>query len=298
MRGEKGFALVIALIVTTLLVALLAEFVNEVYVDTSHSHNFVASQQAGVLAESGIEGGRKLLELSSLQRGSEQYSSPLEVWAKPQSFETENGTLTVIIEEESGKLNLNWVVLPTGIETAFTPITRKLFENLKLSNSGTDLTSALMDWIDEGDVGAAETGYYRSLTPPYAAKNAPLETVEELALVKGFTPEVVAKLKPCVTVYGDIQKINVNTASKDVLLAIGLSQDKVDSILDTRKARPIKSLAEFDIAPDVQIRLNCQGSIYRIHAEGKVGESIAVAEAVIDLTQSITGPKVLYWREY
>jgi general secretion pathway protein K len=295
MKGEKGFALVIALIITTLLVALLAEFVNEVYVDTSHSHNFVATQQAGVLAESGIAGGIKLLQVSNTMRLGEAYTSLLEPWATPRSFDADKGTVTITIEEEDGKMNLNWSVYPNGKETTYTPVTRNLFENLKLS---VDLPDALMDWIDEGELGAAETTYYRTLTPPYAAKNGPMETVEELAMVKGYSREVMTKLKPYVTVYGATNKINVNTAPKELLGAVGLSQDKVDRILDSRKARPIKSLADFDIAPDIQSRLSCQGSIYRIHAEGKVGECIAVAEAVIDMSQNVTSPKVLYWREY
>ena len=86
MKGERGFALVITLIVTALLVALLVEFVNEVYVDTSHSHNFVASQQASILAESGIDGGKQLLQFASVLRMGANYSSLTEVWAQPQSL--------------------------------------------------------------------------------------------------------------------------------------------------------------------------------------------------------------------
>jgi general secretion pathway protein K len=69
-KGEGGFALVITLIITALLIALTAEFVNEVYVDTSASHNFVNGQQASILADSGIAGGIKILQLSQALHGS------------------------------------------------------------------------------------------------------------------------------------------------------------------------------------------------------------------------------------
>lgn len=303
MRGEKGFALVITLIVTALLVALLVEFVNEVYVDASHSHNFVASQQAGILAESGVAGGIKLLQVSSAMRLGESYSSLLEPWAKPQSFEADNGTVTITIEEESGKLNLSNATPDNGIANTYTQELVRLLTRFKLSS---DLADALLDWVDVNETplpGGAEKSYYGNLKLPYAAKNQKLETVEELALVKGFTPEALAMLKPCVTVYGSVDpeyetKININTAPRDVLAALGLSEDKLDSILDVRKSRPIKNLAEFGISPDIQSRLTCQGSVYRIRSEGKVGESVAVAEAVVRTGGSMTTPAVIYWREY
>ncbi|GAW67707.1 general secretion pathway protein K [Geoanaerobacter pelophilus] len=312
MRGEKGFALVITLIVTTLLVALLVEFVNEVYVDTSHSHNFVASQQAGILAESGVAGGIKLLQVSSAMRLGAAYSSLLEPWAKPQSFETDNGTVTITIEEESGKLNLNSATTTNGTSNEQTLMLVRLLTRLKLP---TDLGESLMDWVDENDTplpGGAESSYYGNLKLPYAAKNRPLETVEELALVKGYTPEVLMKLRALVTTYGASTngeheagtKINVNTANRDLLAAIDdkMTDDLVDRIIDYRKTHPIKDgdlnkIPGVDsIAPFISLKVCYMGSVYRIRSEGKVGESVAVAEAVV--RTGGTTPEVLYWREY
>lgn len=57
-----------------------------------------------------------------------------------------------------------------------------------------DVADAILDWIDEGDDPreyGAESDYYASLNPPYACKNRPLETVEELLLVRGVTPELL-----------------------------------------------------------------------------------------------------------
>ncbi|WP_224984674.1 type II secretion system minor pseudopilin GspK [Geomonas agri] len=313
MRGEKGFALVIALIVTTLLVALLAEFVNEVYVDTSHSHNFVASQQAGVLAESGIAGGIKLLQVSSMLRtGGAAYSSLLEPWAQPHSFDAENGTVSITIEEESGKLNLNTAASDNGTANANTDLAQRLLAKLKLP---IDLTDALMDWVDKNDSplpGGAESSYYHSLKTPYSSKNAKLDTVEELALLKGFTPEVIGKLRPHVTVYGasDLEPtslINVNTASKELLASLDnkLTDDLVQRIIDFRKTRPIKGMADFNSIPGIDSvsaafadKITFIGSVYRIRAEGRVGESVAVAEAVVRNMGGSATPVLLYWREY
>lgn len=309
MRGEKGFALVIALIVTTLLVALLAEFVNEVYVDTSHSHNFVASQQAGILAESGIAGGIKLLQVSSTLRLGQQYSSLLEPWAQPQSFDADNGTVSISIEEESGKIDLSSVVYPNGTPDEFTSnALLRLFDNLKISR---DLYDSLADWVDTDDTprpSGAESNYYRTLKPAYLPHNDKFETFEELALVKGFTPEMLAKLRSCTTVYGRVSGvapgININTAPKEVLASLHedmLKGGKVEQILEYRKTKVIKSLADVfgsdPIALALATKVVCKGFTYRIHSEGKVGGSVSVVEAVVTDVEN-GKPTVLYWREY
>jgi len=311
MKGERGFALVITLIVTALLVALLVEFVSEVYVDASHSHNFVASQQAGILAESGIAGGIKLLQASSVLRMNQPYSSLSEPWAKPQSYDTGAGTVSISIEEESGKLDLNSVATPSGTPTEFYQKSfARLLTNLKLAP---ELYDALADWGDTDLAprsNGAETSYYSTLKPPYQAHDGSLDTVEELALVKGFTPEVLTKLRSCVTVYGSAAEtgvatqININTAPKELLAALDdklMSGDLVERILDARKTKPIQNLSEIagldTLVQSLQLKVVYKGTIYRIHAEGKVGDSVSVAEAVVTNVDALK-PTVLYWREY
>jgi general secretion pathway protein K len=311
MRGERGFALVITLVITALLIALLAEFVNEVYVDTSHSHNFVASQQAAILAESGIEGGKQLLKYSAVLRMGQNYSSLTEIWAKPQSYDAGEGTVTISIEEESGKLNLNSATNDTGVNNPLTEVAKRLVLNLKLSS---DLVDVLMDWVDTNDQprpGGAESSYYSTLKAPYKAKNARLDSVEELGLLKGFTPEVLAKLRPLVTVYGNTDSsmestaVNLNTAPREVLLALddAMSEDLVQRILDYRKTSVIKidtakTITGLDtVLPKISTKVTYGGTVYRIHAEGKVRDSTSVAEAVVRIG-GIGEPAVLYWREY
>jgi general secretion pathway protein K len=310
-RGERGFALVITLIVTALLVALLVEFVSDVYVDTSHSHNFVASQQAGILAESAVAGGIQLLRLDLATH--QGYSSLLDKWAQPQAYDAGEGTVTLSIEEESGKLNLNTATSPNGTPNAATQMAVRLLKKLQLS---TDLADVLMDWVDENDAplpGGAETSYYSSLKLPYAAKNARLETVGELALLKGYTPEVITKLRPCVTVYGSAAdaefatKINVNTAPREVLASLDdrMSDDLVDRIMEYRKTKPIKNLLELNSIPGIDAvstafvdKVTYSGSVYRIRSEGRVRDSVSAAEAVIRLGTGLAQPTVIYWREY
>jgi type II secretory pathway component PulK len=57
----------------------------------------------------------------------------------------------------------------------------------------TAIVNCILDWIDVDDqphVEGAETEYYQTLTPPYAAKNGPLDDISELLLIKGMTPQI------------------------------------------------------------------------------------------------------------
>ena len=55
------------------------------------------------------------------------------------------------------------------------------------------VSDSIQDWIDPDDlprVAGAESDYYQGLTPPYYAKNAPIDDLSELLLVRGVTPEM------------------------------------------------------------------------------------------------------------
>jgi general secretion pathway protein K len=309
LKDERGFALVITLIITALLVALTAEFIDEVYVDTTLGHNFVAGQQASILASSGVDGGIRLLQFTlPLQT----YSSLLDRWAKPLKIDDEQGNLFITIEDESGKLNLNAIAGPNGVYSdAYYPIAVRLLKKLELSP---DLCDALADWIGNNEMphpAGAKSSYYNNLKPPYAAKNAQLETLEELALVKGFSGKVLEKLRPFVTVYPDQPNasglININTASQEVIAALeDMTDDLTARVLEYRKTTPFKDKSDIvkvagmqTIGQKLQTIITAKGTVYRIRSVASVRETSRTVEAVVRITGS--APKaytILYWREF
>ncbi len=65
---------------------------------------------------------------------------------------------------------------------------------MRLPGMTIDIADAILDWIDEDDEPreyGAEIDYYSSMFPPYAPRNGPFETVEELLLVRGVTPDLL-----------------------------------------------------------------------------------------------------------
>ncbi len=311
MRNERGFALILTLLVTALLVALTAEFVDEVYVDSSARANFVDGQQASLLAASGVTGAVKAMQMAL---GQKDYTSQadLDLISKLLSIDDENGTLRVIAVEESGKLNINTLVTPDGKDNAiFRPIAETLFKKLGINPQ---LVDALADWISTSNVArtnGAKSPYYQTLKPPYTAKGAPMDTYEELRLVKGFDGATVDRLRPYLTVYPNMAgfptSINVNTAAKELLASLddAMTDDLAQAIIDKRKVTPFKTATDLGnnvagmgalalaLASNSRIMQVEKGQIFRIISQAQVKETIRVVEAVVD-----SGGKALYWREY
>jgi len=92
------------------------------------------------------------------------------------------------VTDESGRINLNALL---QIDSSGTVALNML---KKLPNMTDDIANSIIDWIDTNEdvrSGGAETSYYEALGTPYRCKNGPLDSVEELLLVKGVTPELL-----------------------------------------------------------------------------------------------------------
>jgi len=95
------------------------------------------------------------------------------------SYQTRYGVI-----DEGGKININAFI-------QFDSTGQRLHDALmQLPNMTLDLADAIVDWVDADDdtrSSGAESSYYGSLSPAYKAKNGPLNSLDELLLVKGMT---------------------------------------------------------------------------------------------------------------
>lgn len=307
MRNQRGFALVVTLLVTALLVALVVEFISDVYVDTSSRRSFVDGQQASILAESGVTGAIIILQQTLATQ--EEFTSLTDQWARPIDIPDESGTLRLTIEEENSKLNLNRVA-GTRFNAAYVESFVRLFKKLELPAN--DLLDALADWIDDDLLprpGGAEETYYTDRKPPCKVSNSPLLTLEEVALVKGFAPDALPRIRRFVTVYEDIANssfVNINTAPKEVLLALGekMTDTLAERIIDYRKTNPFTARGELSnvagmdgVVESIKVPLGTKGSIYRIRSEATVNGTKRIIEAVVHFVTA-SSPRTLYWREH
>ena len=107
------------------------------------------------------------------------------------SYEARYGAVT----DESAKLNINALVQldPSGelLAAALTMIAQQT-NNPNLTS---DVIDAIVDWVDPDEdarSSGAESSYYLSnAAGGYRAKNGPLNSIDELLLVKGVTPQLL-----------------------------------------------------------------------------------------------------------
>ncbi|MFK7819832.1 MAG: general secretion pathway protein GspK [Planctomycetaceae bacterium] len=107
------------------------------------------------------------------------------------------------LTSESGKLNLNYLpaleqqFVETNEDGGDTGMINPQFYDILSGIPGLDdqtRIDSLLDWIDEDDDPrpfGAESSYYQGLNNGYECKNGPIESLEELLQIQGFTAEVL-----------------------------------------------------------------------------------------------------------
>ncbi|MBN2189825.1 MAG: general secretion pathway protein GspK [Candidatus Aureabacteria bacterium] len=133
-------------------------------------------------------------------------------------------------EDESSRININKA--PSGV-------LQKLLVNTADARpeEAYEIANSIIDWRDKdsnlSDMGAEEQ-YYSELDIPYHCKNSDFEVPEELMLVKGMNADIFSRISDIITVYGN-GKVNINTAGKKTMLALGFSPEFADDVEEYRK---------------------------------------------------------------
>jgi general secretion pathway protein K len=198
-RSERGVALLIVMISIFVLTMLAGGFAYSMRVETQLARNANSEAQLEWLGRSGVEYARWVLA-QQLNIPQEPYDALNQVWAGgvgglgtsnsplanvQHEIHLAGGSFTWKITDLESKININ---------TATQPILDQAF--LAMGVDAGDLTptvNSILDWIDPDDttrIQGAESEYYQGLTPPYFAKNGPIDDLSELLLVKGITPDL------------------------------------------------------------------------------------------------------------
>lgn len=295
---ESGMALLFVLLIVTLLSALVLELSHDTLVDLRLAETFRDRTQAGYIARGGIVAGQMLL-----QEDNKDYDHLNEPWALGVSnYPVDEGSVSIEITDLGGRLVLNNMVTGGTANSVYKANFRRLLEHLG-EQRAEELTDALIDWLDfnDGDEPedyGAENDYYRSLTRPYACKNGPLDSFEELAQVRGYTAELLRKLRPHVALQG-ADKINVNTASPEVLASLALdkfaaaddvlSLGEAEELVAQLRAEPITDLSQLsglangDVLNDgAGFYLAVKSNTFRIISRGDMNDAARFATAEFD----------------
>jgi len=244
LRNNRGMALILTILVISLIVALTLQFNASMRSDLQATANLRDGVKIGYIAKSGFNYALGVLSVDSAE---EDVDSLHDTWADAKAMSEnaaslfDEGRIEVRISDHSARIQVNRIVGENGEYNAVQKGLLTRFLNspaFGLSPEDVDnIVDAMKDWIDgnsEVTRFGAEDTYYQTLEKPYPCKNAPLEFIEELLLIRGITKDLFygTEERPGISrylsTYGD-GKINVNNA--DPLILRALSDDMDDGMV-------------------------------------------------------------------
>jgi len=197
-KNPGGMALIVVMIAIAVFTALAAALAFSMKVETKLARNAEDEQQLLWLGRSGVEYARWIL---SQHPPAEPYDSLNQIWAGGPGGPSETNSPLAGISMDNFKIGDGTVSLKivdlerfANINTAPPAMLQQALNVMGVDADDISVVSdSIQDWRSPAApprVAGAESDYYQSLTPPYNAKNAPMDDISELLFVKGVTPEM------------------------------------------------------------------------------------------------------------
>ncbi len=257
--NNRGVALLITLLVTALLIALIFEFAYGTRVSLRAAVNFRDSQRAYFLARSGVYAFAKYKEL--------QDSIPQGEWGVIPLISAGDVEVRVKWEDEKGKIKIS-----------------KIRKNDPLNPS--------CDWM-------AQLFFSKVIDQNILDKVVNDQMIFQLPmqLHQVMSDEDFSKIEKFVTTMTPDYQININTASREVLESLGITQ--AERLMADRghvqfaKPSDLQSYFSSDQTyGKVSSFLGFSSNIYKVYSYATVGGYTKQIEAIIYKDSS----QVLYWR--
>ncbi|MBI4228701.1 MAG: general secretion pathway protein GspK [Deltaproteobacteria bacterium] len=237
-KSDSGVVLIIVLIATAILTTLVVDLIYFTQIDSEISANTRDDIKARYIAKSGINvvaGTMKETPLEDLKQITSLLSSQGggsdEIWAiRVPVLAVGDGSVSLAVFDERSKINLNALVNQSSnrVDNQVKIELEELFRILEVDPRKSDLfIASLINWLDrpirggqnDQDSSGAGANYYLGLENPYNIKNGPLDSVDEIRMIRGMDEEFFGKIKDYVTVYPTDKKVNFSTASKAVMIS-------------------------------------------------------------------------------
>ena len=219
-RPRKGSILLIVLVTVAILALSVLSFSSLMLVEERAAREMTRRVQSKYLVDSGMEYTRLFLarpESEIVESGG--------LWDNEDNFRGVSAVVDVNNPERNATIgrftlvapNLNDEGIPEGSRYGVVNESSKININvlpyydfydqladeeattgrdilLGLPDMTEDIADAILDFIDSDEDRrefGAESGHYSGLSPAYAAKNGPLDSIDELLLIRDITPELL-----------------------------------------------------------------------------------------------------------
>ncbi|KQC10622.1 MAG: hypothetical protein APR62_11790 [Smithella sp. SDB] len=316
--NDKGIALITVILIVGILVAVVIELNRSSRAEIYDATNISDGIKLTYIAKSGFYGAVALLSNSK-----NDYETLRDDWAKAELLSQQSASLfpdgyfITTIEDEAGKIPLNKLVNGNEYNSDIKEILIRLLSDPEFGldeNKVAEIVDSVKDWLDADDSitgTGAETSYYASLDQPYETKNAPLDCIEELLMIKGITKEIYygTKEKPGLKEYVTVDSdgiININTAPKMVLrtLSDGISAESADSMDEYRRKegndlsnpqwyKQVSGMADVTIKPEL---ITVKSNYFKIISTGRMQNMAQSVSGVVKRSQQKSF-QIIKWRQ-
>ncbi|WP_440824669.1 type II secretion system minor pseudopilin GspK [Psychrobacter cryohalolentis] len=177
--------------------------------------------------------------------------STQDIWAKPVPPYTLGAhSIGIEIRDEASRFNINNLYQNGAVDSNALAVLQRLLTQLNLAP---DIAIAVLDYQDaDSEVyqdGGDESTVYNQQSNSSVDNDLPnqrLVNIDQLQNVKGINAEVLAVLRPYITVVPHYLPINMNTASPVLLAALidGATSQQMQTIVDLREKQVFESIDE------------------------------------------------------
>jgi general secretion pathway protein K len=309
---ERGFALIAVLLVLAFVAVIGAEFAYSMRLEATAARVYKETLIGTHLAEAGLEQAIRELaaEFAFVGLGDDKDADadtecPIVFYSRERlaikrlphrNVPLGPGQFTYCITDEEARINLN---------TSPPDRINRLLEQLGLEREARDVVvDSLQDWRDPNEEhrvnGAESEDTYLKLPVPYRSKNANLDSLSELVQIKGVTRKLLEGgdgkpgLSGVATVLKNQAQININTALREVLRALNISDAELTEIEQQRRLGPYAQ-----VPPRFSGRgLSVTSRSFRIESQGIVDGQVRARVTAIVQKRSDSGGEgvaVLEW---
>jgi general secretion pathway protein K len=209
-REERGFALVLVLWIAGLLAVMTAGLSVSVRTQLRVAHNVIEATRAEALADGGVTLAAMDLIAGRRDRAHAR-RFPLEGGAVVCEIPGE-GVLVISISDEAGRIDIN---------SAGIPLLQALASGLgEQPEVAARVAEAIFDFRDSDDERkpyGAESADYRAAGLSWRPKNAPLQSVTELAQVHGLSADLFTRMRPHLTAHSGLPGLDIGLAKAELV---------------------------------------------------------------------------------
>jgi len=245
---QHGAAVIGAMLTVALVAGIAAGIIRNYGVSVDSLTGHQENAQARWLARGAVDWGRNILAEASRHSENDCLDAP---WTrKVPATPVDDGMVSGELEDLSGRFNLNDLAPDGNADPRAVAALQRLMIAVGASPAlAREATLILLDWIDVDSISSltGKNEIFSADTAISLPANAPLVHPEELLHIPGLDQALLERLTPFVTTLPAPGKINVNTASAEVLHAVitNLSLVEARALILQRQSACFADLDDF-----------------------------------------------------